>query len=263
MNDSIEKIDKLDVSLFETIHSQTSFEEKQSLLAVQRATARKHKEYVYLEIGSYLGGSIQPYIVDDRCKKIYSIDPRPVQQPDDRSPGAIVHYNKNTTERMLNMLDSLDYSDIEKMECFDLDASGVEPAKITSRAQIIFIDGQHTKSAVLSDFQFCSKVVSENGTILFHDFGYIYPAILEICNQLDKQHHTYLALKLEGSLFALFFDSDLVHTDPYLVSLQKKYQNFWFKFHLNNWLNKYLPYPLLKLIRKLWNVFRNKTAENE
>lgn len=222
MNDWIEKIEKLDLSLFESIPSQTSAGDRCSLLAVQRATARKCKEYVYLEIGSHLGGSIQPHLVDDRCNRIYSIDPRPSQQPDDRSPGHIAYYDNNSTERMFNMLGSIGYGDVAKIESFDLDASKVDPGKITSSPQIVFIDGEHTKSAVLSDFQFCGKVVSENGTILFHDFYIIYPAILEICNLLDKQHHTHVALKLEDSVFAIFFDSDLVHADPYLASLHKR-----------------------------------------
>lgn len=80
MNDWIERINKLDLSLYNSILSSTSTGCKRSLLAVQRVTAKKHKKYAYLEIGSHLGGTIQPHLVDDRCRRIYSIDPRPKTQ---------------------------------------------------------------------------------------------------------------------------------------------------------------------------------------
>jgi hypothetical protein len=88
----IQRIEELSVDLFDGIPSQTSLADRRSLLAVQRATARRHPEYAYLEIGSHLGGSIQPYLLDPRCSAISSIDPRPSEQPDDRSPGFVVRY---------------------------------------------------------------------------------------------------------------------------------------------------------------------------
>lgn len=73
-----QQIDSLNVAIFEAIPSQTSTADKRSLLAIHRTTAQKHNEFSYLEIGSHLGGSIQPYLLDDRCIKVYSIDPGPV-----------------------------------------------------------------------------------------------------------------------------------------------------------------------------------------
>jgi hypothetical protein len=263
MNDWIERINKLDLSVYKAILSSTSTGCKRSLLAVQRATAKKHKKYAYLEIGSHLGGTIQPHLVDDRCRRIYSIDPRPSQVMDDRSPGYIAHYDNNSTERMLTMLGSLGYGDLTKIECFELDASEVDPEKIRPRPEIVFIDGEHTKSAVISDFQFCSKVVSENGTIMFHDVKVIYPAILDICSLLDKKHHSHVALRLEGLIFAIFFDSDLVHADPYLSLLQKKNKNFLLKLRVKHWLKQHLPTTFLKLSRKQRNAIRKNAPEQD
>jgi len=251
MNNWIKRIDTLDISLFEAIPSQTSPGDRLSLLAVQRAIARKHKEYVYLEIGSHLGGSLQPHLADDRCKRIYSIDPRPSQQLDDRSPGFVAYYEDNSSERMLKMLGSAGYGDLAKIECFDLDASKVDPSKIISNPLIAFIDGEHTKAAVISDFQFCAKVMSKDGVVLFHDFYIIYPALLEICNQLDKQDRTYLCLMLEDGVFAILLDPDLVMSDLYLASLYNRHKHFWFAFRIKTWLKKSLPIPLLTLIRNV------------
>lgn len=256
MNDWIEKIDKLDLSVFAKIPSQTGIRDRRSLLAVQRATARRHKDYRYLEIGSHLGGSIQPHLVDDRCKKIYSIDARPSSQADDSSPGHVVNYPNNSTDRMLDMLRGIGYGDVTKIECFDFAVSKIDPSKITSRPQIAFIDGEHTGNAVFSDFQFCSNVLSEDGTILFHDLNILYKAIMDICKLLDKQLRSYMPLKLEGDVFAIIFDSNIVHSDPYLTSVLKRQKYLWLDFYIKMWLRKLLPNPLLERAMGILNIFR-------
>src|SRR4051812_19378672 len=95
-------INNLDLKLFEKISSQSSENDKQSLLACQLAVRDLERNYKYLEIGSYLGGSIQPHLLDERCGRIYSIDKRPLVQPDER--GVDYTYLNNSTERMLENL---------------------------------------------------------------------------------------------------------------------------------------------------------------
>jgi hypothetical protein len=256
MKEWLDKINNLDLGLFASIPSQTSDGDRRSMLAVQRATARRHKEYVYLEIGSHLGGSIQPYLVDDRCKRIYSIDARPLQQPDDRSPGYVAYYEDNSTERMLSILVGIGCGDVSKIKCFDLDASKVDLRQIVIRPHVVLIDGEHTKDSVISDFQFCSRVVNREGTILFHDFSIIYPTILKICKQLDKQNLTYLPLKLEDEIFAIFFDTDMVNKDQYLISQYKINKNFLLGFRIKTWLKTSLPLPLLRSVKYVRKAFK-------
>lgn len=184
---TIEQVEALDLSLFEKIGSETSAEDRRSLLAVQRATARRHGRYVYLEIGSHLGGSIQSHLVDSRCNKIYSIDPRPSQQLDDRSEVCVCNYENNSTERMLELLRVIAPNEVSKIQCFDMDASEVYPSQITDTPHLALIDGEHTQKSALSDFRFCNRVIRHDGTIVFHDFGIIFPAVREICNSLDKK----------------------------------------------------------------------------
>jgi hypothetical protein len=258
MSDPIEKIDKLDISIFNFIHSQSKDGDKRSLLAVQRATAKMNNAYAYLEIGSHLGGSIQSHLVDARCKAIYSIDPRPLQQPDDRAEGHMAYYVDNSTERMLSNLAGIKQGDISKIQCFDSDASDVDPAKIIHKPQILFIDGEHTESAVFSDFKFCESVASENASILFHDVGIIYPAIIKICAELRRQNCFHVPLMLEGQVFALFFDRDIVHRDPYLSSLSKRHKNYLQILYWKKLLGKKLPTPLVCLLKSLWNQLVKK-----
>src|SRR5437868_8479629 len=102
MTDFDNAIQNLDLQLFEKIASQSTDEDKQSLLAVQAAVREIAGEYNYLEIGSYIGGSIQPHLLDPRCRRIYSIDKRPHSQPDARGFDFI--YQNNSTARMMEML---------------------------------------------------------------------------------------------------------------------------------------------------------------
>ena len=258
MDTWIEKIENLDLSLFMAIKSQTSAGDKRSLVAVQRAIARKHKEYAFLEIGSYQGGTIQPFLLDMRCKRIYSIDLRPSQLPDDRSPGCLLSYRDNSRERMLQMLGEIGHGDMAKIECFDMDAADVDPRRIAVRPLVIFIDGEHTQTAVLSDFQFCQRIVHEQGAILFHDFSIIAPAVIHLCRQLKDRHSPFVPLKLEGDVFAIFFDSDLVRSDPYLAAWRKKHTRFWLGYRLKQGLKGILPSPALRLLRHLRDAFATR-----
>jgi hypothetical protein len=56
--------------------TQLSENDRISLLTLQAAVRERYAEYAYLEIGSFRGGSLQPFLVDDCCTTLYSIDPR-------------------------------------------------------------------------------------------------------------------------------------------------------------------------------------------
>lgn len=241
MNDVIERIETLSLDLFDAIPSQTSESDRRSLLAVQRATGRRLGQFAYLEIGSHLGGSIQPYLVDPRCQAIYSIDPRPAAQPDDRRLGYVARYGDNSTERMLLLLRAVDPEQATKVRCFEADASAVDPKQIAVRPNVAFIDGEHTRKAVLSDFAFCLSVLAPCGTILFDDFPIVYPAVLAICGNLCAQRERFVAARLEGKVFALFFDEALPMGDPFLRRCRARSRHTLMRYGLKLWGKSLLP----------------------
>lgn len=211
-----ERVEALSTDLFASIPSQTSERDRRSLLAVQRSTARRFGRFAYLEIGSHLGGSIQPYLLDPRCEAIYSIDPRPASQPDDRSPGCRVGYEGNSTQRMLDRLRELAPDRLDRVRCFEADASRVDPSAIELRPHVAFIDGEHTRRAVVSDFRFCRSVLAPGGTIVFDDFPIVYPGVLDVLGSLRRTGEGFATARLEGKAFAVFFDRDVVEGDPFL-----------------------------------------------
>src|SRR5262245_57388082 len=130
------KLEALDISLFDSIETQSSSEDRLSWLAVQRAVRRRSRGYTYLEIGSHLGGSIQQHLPDPRCKAIFSIDKRPPQQADDR--GHAYDYPDNSTDRMLAELARVPGGDIAKVRCFDMDASEIPLDAISKDVDFCF-----------------------------------------------------------------------------------------------------------------------------
>ncbi len=195
------RVSALDVDLFEAISSQTTEEDRRSFLAVQRLVAARLPEYTYLEIGSHLGGTIQPHLLDGRCRHIVSIDTRPFALPDER--GVPYFYPENSTERMLANLEALDPGARSKLTTFDCDASEIEPGAIAGSVDLMLIDGEHTNRAARSDFRFCRGVAATDAAIVFHDADLVYGAIAEACAGLDEEGARYRAFKLKDSVFCV------------------------------------------------------------
>src|SRR5262249_59221053 len=142
-------IASLDVSLFQ-IESQTSIEDRRSLLAIQNAVRSWKRDYVYLECGSHLGGSLLPPLLDPHCSRVYSVDKRPLAQPDER--GVKWEYADNSSQRMIaNLLRFVGANCLQKLQVFDVDAGELAAGQIQEKPDLVLIDAEHTNSAVFSD----------------------------------------------------------------------------------------------------------------
>src|SRR4051812_49054035 len=113
-----DRVQDLDTSLFDPIFAQTTEWDRRALLALHEATAARYASFVYLEIGSYLGGSLQVVVRDPRCSKIISIDSRPAAPPDNRTGQWA--YEDNTTVFMLELLNRLPGADLSKLATFEV-----------------------------------------------------------------------------------------------------------------------------------------------
>jgi hypothetical protein len=171
-----DRVAALDATLFEHLESQTSEEDRRSLLALQSALADELSRFTYLEIGSHLGGSLQTFVADPRCIRVTSIDSRPLAQPDDRGP--TFEYPDNSTERMLELLATVPGADMEKVRTIDASTDDVDPESVP-RPDLCFIDAEHTYEAALRDAHFCRAVCRGTGVIAFHDRAVVEPAICD------------------------------------------------------------------------------------
>ncbi len=198
------RITDLDITLFDAVVSQSNAKDRRSWLAVQRATREARDSFVYLEIGSYLGGSLQQYLQDPKCRRIYSIDNRTRD----------ARHGDNSEHAMLENLRRVEAGAMHKLVCFSTAANGVPEDAVEEHPDICFIDGEHTNRAVLDDFAFCLRVSAPDATFVFHDAGSTRPSIRECLRLLRRAGRTYVAYKLPGNSFVLALWGSPAGSDP-------------------------------------------------
>lgn len=197
---SAELIESADISIFR-VESQSTGEDRKSFLKVQNFIRQRCPEYSYLEVGSHLGGSLLPYLLDDRCISVISCDPRPVAMSDERGP---LEYVENSTKRMINTLKAAGGPDIAaKLTTYELDISDINPAQIGSHIQIAFIDAEHTNRAAFRDFLQVFKLVRKDSLIVFHDSNILVDALSNAQAFLNFMNVKHYALYLPDHVFVI------------------------------------------------------------
>jgi len=139
-----------------TVPSQLSPGDSKTLHAVMQ----QFNNYAYLEIGSYLGGSLHFHLTNPKCKHAISVDTRQTGQiRDERN---IPYAYTTTTQDMLDIF--LEHNiPTERLTTVDGSVAQVPTAHI----DLIFVDGEHTNSAVYADAKECVRFTPQ--VILFHD----------------------------------------------------------------------------------------------
>ena len=198
------RIAALDVSLFDGVESQSTVKDRRSWLALQRAVREAKESFVYLEIGSYLGGSLQQYLQDPKCRRIYSIDNR---TRDER-------HADNSEQAMVDNLRRVAPQEMDKLTCFATDARSVPPAAIGDHPDICLVDGEHTREAVLRDFCLGLAVCADDAVIAFHDAGATRTGIAACTQHLRRTGRLFVAYKLPGETFAIALWGSPAACDP-------------------------------------------------
>ncbi len=249
MTDFENSISALDIKLFEKITSQLSDSDKVSLLSCQLATRELSSPYNYLEIGSYLGGSIQPHLLDKLCANILSIDKRPLVQPDAR--GQKYTYLNNSTQRMLRNLSEI--APIEKIETIDGDTRcDIKPGDVKKKYQLLFIDGEHTDEAVVSDFRFCLSVADKNSAIVFHDAPITYNGIDSCLKILEESKIQFRAYSLPDILFVIEIGDFPLHKSAVISStLLNNYQSYLSALKFNDQYRRFATKPIFRLYNSI------------
>jgi hypothetical protein len=246
------RLEALDLGLFDAISSQSLDDDRKSWLAIQRSVRASDSGYVYLEIGSHLGGSLQQHVLDPKCRRIFSIDERPLEQSDNRGP--MYKYPGNSTARMMQNLYSLAPESVEKVVWFDTNTRDLDCAAINEQPDFCFIDGEHTTAACIADFDFCFRVVNPKGVICFHDDWIVAPAIIRIIARLSDAHVRFVPLKLGGSTFAISLRDCPVGTDPIVRTMSSDARSWLRMCRLAEFSKHCLPktaFPLIRSIARL------------
>jgi Methyltransferase domain len=203
-----DRLNTLDLSLFEQIESQSSPDDRRSLLALHGACRDTFGEFSYLEIGSHMGGSLQSFLVDPVCSAIISIDPRPQVSPDQHVRGGI-EIPDNSTQRMLALLSQLPHADLTKLRTIEASTADILPSAVSPAPNLCFIDGEHTNSAAYRDAAFCRAVLRLPGVIAFHDWSRVSVAIGRFLHSSEG-----IGYPLRGSIFVVELGDDRVFRHP-------------------------------------------------
>lgn len=252
-----EKLAELDISIFDKIDCQLERADKRSLLALQQALRELRPDYRYLEIGSYLGGSIQPHLLDPKCARIISIDKRPESQPDAR--GIDYHYLNNSTARMIDKLRGVSEAGLAKLTTIDGDTGEIDPAKIGDKVDFCFIDGEHTDVAAFRDFEFCLKVTADSAIIAFHDAPTTYDGIAAAVEHLEKLEIPFRAYNLPAIVFIIELGGIGLHRSPAILDmLTNNHKGYIYSLQYNDNYRRFatkLPFRIYyRLIAKLKGI---------
>lgn len=239
MPDSFEvRLDALDLSLFDAIESQSSAWDRRSLLACQTAIRERLGSYVYLEIGSHLGGSLQTHVMDPRCARIYSIDPRPRWQPDAR--GVDFPYPDNSTGSMMEALGRVSAEGAARVVTYDAGTTAIDPTGLVPTPHVCLIDGEHTDAALMRDFAFCRAAMPGGGLILCHDTPVVYNGLSAIIETLDADGTPYDAALLPDTILAIDLGPTGVLAAPQLTAVRAaSFRGALFSLRVNDHYRQY------------------------
>jgi hypothetical protein len=243
-----ERIDQLDVGLFDHIPSETTRNDRRSLLALHYVVKTFVRRFVYLEIGSHLGGSLQSFVVDPDCTQIISIDPRPLIQDDAR--GLSFAYPDNSTARMLSLLRQIPGADTNKIRPIEAGTDRISSSMVPA-VDLCLIDGEHTDQAALRDARFCLSVIQQDGCLAFHDAHIVYRGLNTFINELKQTSRPFRAYALPDSLFVIeigawrFCDTPAIH-----AMLCDGYQSYLWSLMANDRYREILNRSIFRFLRQ-------------
>lgn len=226
-------------------------DERSAFLNILREVAAKKGTYKYLEIGSYLGGSISPLLVEESCTEVISIDKRGRNQPDER--GRDYDYTHVTEQHMLDNLKSNGYL-TDKIRCFD---GSIEEFSFTAsdKFRFVLIDGEHTDFACFRDFTYLKSHLERDAIVIFDDANLTIKGIKNVFSLLESEGVPFKASRILKTRFVVIrfgcfqdntFVSEIREND--LDSYFKKCEEelFWVNIRHRVSLNRFLKLWLIQ-----------------
>lgn len=151
------------------------------------------KLYNYLEIGSWLGGSLQYQLINDRCVCAMSVDTR--SRAKIRDERAIDYAYSATTQDMLDILER-NRVPTRKLTCVD---GCIDDVQTDIKFDLVFIDGEHTHDAAFHDAVQSLSMCADSALILFHDAWIVHEGIDRFLAYLTDHEIDFGAYKVAGS----------------------------------------------------------------
>jgi len=167
----------------------------------------KSGDFDYLEVGSYLGGSLAPFLVAPKCKKVISIDKRGQNQPDERG----MRYDYRSISEN-DMIESLHKNNIDtsKLHCFNGDINDYQFMP-DLKIKIALIDGEHTDYACFRDFVYLKDHLHQDSILVFDDSNLVFKSIRNVKTLLESQAIAFSVLRFKETRFVVFLFGDFIN----------------------------------------------------
>tara|TARA_Y100000768_G_C23894385_1_gene641793 strand:+ start:281 stop:1069 length:789 start_codon:yes stop_codon:yes gene_type:complete len=203
------------------VSSQTSDADKLILLKIIKFVKKIKKNFNYIEIGSFLGGSLTPFLMETSCKSIVSIDKRNQKQDDERNEEW--SYENINEKDMINGLKKHGLN-TSKLKTFNGD---IKNFKTKKKFDLSFIDGIHTDINTFSDFLNVLNLSTRDSIVLFHDSSIIFKSIGMINLLLLNQNYRFKLVKFKNSeISGIFFEKYSHFNLDKLISPTEKFDRF-------------------------------------
>lgn len=186
-----------------SLSAQISSNDSSTLISVKEFVA-KLKPYIYLEIGSYLGGSLHWHLHESRCLQAISVDQRSTNKIKDER---VIDYAYTvTTQDMLNALKANNVP-TDKLNCID---GTVDDVSTEINADLVFIDGEHTNEASYHDATRCLMLTNKSCILLFHDDWIVYQGIEKFAEYLESTGKKFIRCKFTNCDVTAFALGDFI-----------------------------------------------------
>ena len=206
-----------DTSVFKA-PTQTSIDDRIALESIRAWLACKELKYNYLELGSYLGGTLLPHIVSKDCGSVMSVDRRVSSQPDERRAVGYSYEGVTTDDLKAELGRHVkDTDSLNKLETYDGVIGDLNPSEIRKKwpvgFHLCFIDAEHTNEAVFSDFLHTLQLAAPNSVIMLHDSWMMSAGIQNIISHLQNAKKQFLFSRIKDSVTAFFLVSMLTRNN--------------------------------------------------
>lgn len=161
--------------------------------------------YRYLEIGSYLGASLQWHLTNPACVQVVSIDKRSRDKIKDERQ--IDYAYTTTTQDMINALTSNGLP-IDKLITIN---GTVDKIPLDDQFDLVFVDAEHTNQAVFYDAVKCSESMNTNSIIMFHDDWIVYKGIEKFEEYLTNNQQIFRKFKMQDSDITVIVLGELIN----------------------------------------------------
>ena len=174
------------------------------LTSVMNFMAQKGS-YRYLEIGSYLGASLQWHLTNPECVQVVSIDKR--SRDKIKAERQIDYAYTTTTQDMINALTSNGLP-LDKL----ITVNGtVDNIPLDNQFDLVFVDAEHTNQAVFYDAVKCSASMNTNSIIMFHDDWIVYKGIEKFEEYLTNNQQIFRKFKMQDSDITVIVLGELIN----------------------------------------------------